>query len=82
MFLGKPDPKDEESIEKEFPSGTEVCVLGANCVGVVVGNLRILYPEDENGKYDYDNGNWFIDVQIEDEIKPLDPWLLSRRVIL
>ena len=77
MWPGKANPDNKKEIETEFPTGTKVSILGTDDTGTIVGNLRILYPEDENKKFDYDNGSWFIDVKINEDTKPLDPWVLS-----
>lgn len=77
MWTGRANPEHKSEIEAEYPPGTVVSILGSDDTGTVVGNLRILYPENK-GAYDYDNGNWFIDVEINGEVKPLDPWVLSH----
>jgi hypothetical protein len=47
VFISGYGSSDRKMLEKAFPSGASVEVLGSDELGVIIGNLRIVYPLKE-----------------------------------
>ena len=83
---------NKQELEKKFPIGLMVDLLGTASQGKIVGNHRILYPAQGNValikeshpnskiRVEKTKGEWFVDVEINNEIKPLNVMLLSNGV--